>query len=109
MNRINQLEELQAENPDDPFLIYALAQEYVAANRTLEGLMCFESLVSAHPAYVPTYYHYARLLHNLGNQNEAIRLIKRGIEAGHAAGDAHAVSEMKGLLNLWSGDPEWDD
>ena len=102
MSRIAQLEDLHAADPDDPFLTYALAQEYVKADRTLEGLMMFEHLVNAHPDYVPTYYHYASVLYGLGNRNEAIRLIEKGITTGTAAGDHHAVSEMKGLLSLWT-------
>jgi len=101
MDRIRQLEELLADDPDDPFLAYALAQEYTQAGRTMEALMCYEQLVSEHPDYIPTYYHYAGVLHGLGNRNEAIRLMEMGIQAGQTAGDSHAVSEMKGLLSLW--------
>jgi predicted Zn-dependent protease len=102
MSRIAQLEDLFAADPDDPFLAYALAQEYVTVGRTLEGLMMYEHLVKSHPDYVPTYYHYASVLYGLGNRNEAVRLIEQGISAGSAAGDHHAVSEMKGLLSLWT-------
>lgn len=102
MSRIKQLEAILEENPDDPFVVYALAQEYITAGQTMQGLLLFEHLVAHHPDYVPTYYHYAGVLHGAGNRTEAIRLLEAGIARGQAAADHHAVAEMKGLLANWT-------
>lgn len=89
-------------NPEDPFIIYALAREYEQKQATMQALLMYEHLVTDHPDYIATYYHYAKLLHGAGNTNEAIRLINLGIEWGMKVKDMHAVSEMKGLLSSWS-------
>ena len=103
MSRIEELEKMLDENPDDPFLIYALAREYEAKEGTLQALLMYEHLVTNYPTYIATYYHYAKLLHKAGNRNEGIRLLEKGIEEGTKAKDMHAVSEMRGMLNVWRG------
>jgi predicted Zn-dependent protease len=101
MNRIEQLETLLDESPDDPFLIYALAREYQKISSTMQALLMYEHLVTNYPSYIATYYHYAKLLYDGGNSREAIRLLEQGIEKGMEEKDMHAVSEMKGMLMGW--------
>jgi tetratricopeptide (TPR) repeat protein len=101
MSRLQDLEAMLDANPDDPFLIYALAREYELGKATMQALLMYEHLVTDHPDYIATYYHYSKLLYSAGNRNEAIRLLQKGIEKGIPLGDHHAVSEMKSLLALW--------
>lgn len=108
MNRITQLEKMLDENPDDPFIIYALAREYEQASITMQALLMYEHLINDFPEYIATYYHYARVLFQAGNRPEAIRLLEKGIETGKKLGEHHPVSEMQGLLNSWTGDEEED-
>lgn len=109
MSKITDLEALLEERPDDPFIIYALAREYEKLPAgSLQALLTYEHLVTQHPDYVATYYHYAKLLYIGGNRNEAIRLVNLGIAAGLKAGDLHAVSELKGLLAGWTDESEED-
>ncbi len=103
MSRIEDLEKMLDESPDDPFLIFALAKEYEKSEGTLQTLLMYEHLVTNYPSYIATYYHYAKVLHKAGNKNEAVRLLEKGIEAGTKAKEMHTVSEMRGLLNLWTG------
>jgi tetratricopeptide (TPR) repeat protein len=102
MSRIVELEKMLDENPDDPFLIFALAKEYEKSEGTLQALLMYEHLVTNYPTYIATYYHYAKVLQKAGNKSEALLLLQKGIEEGTKAKEMHAVSEMRGLLNLWS-------
>ena len=106
MSRITELEALLDERPDDPFLIYALAREYEKGAGTMQALLMYEHLVTNHPTYIATYYHYAKLLQGAGNLNEALKLPHTGIERSLEAKDIHAASEMKGLLMSWGGDED---
>ncbi len=106
MSRLSELETLLDQNPDDPFIIYALAREYEQNMATMQALLMYEHLVTDHPAYVATYYHYAKLLFSLGNKNEAINLLEKGVVQGTAEKDMHAVSEMKGMLMGWKDEEE---
>lgn len=101
MSRLHELEAMHEADPDDPFILFALGKEYEQLNSTMQALLTFEHLVNTHPAYIATYYHYAKLLYALGNRNEAKNLIQKGIEAGLEEKDLHAVGEMRGLLEMW--------
>lgn len=109
MSRIKELEKILDDNPDDPFIIYALAREYEQSLATMQALLMYEHLVTDHPAYIATYYHYAKILYSAGNRNEGIRMLERGIKWGMKEKDMHAVSEMKGLLFLWTHEDDEED
>ena len=94
------------ESPDDPFIIYALAREYEQSQATMQALLMYEHLITDHPAYIATYYHYAKLLYTAGNKSEGIKILQLGIEMGLKEKDAHAVSEMRGMLAQWMDDDE---
>ena len=54
--RLEQLREMLAEEPNDPFLIYALATEYLNTDKA-KARLYFEILLSKYPDYAGTYYH----------------------------------------------------
>jgi len=102
MSRLQELEKMLDSDPENPFLIYALAREYEQKQATMQALLMYEHLVNDHPSYVPTYYHYSKLLYGAGNRVEALKMLKRGIETGLQEKDLHAVSEMKALSANWT-------
>lgn len=109
MSRIADLEKMLDDQPDDPFLIYALAREYEQVQNTMQAVLMYEHLVNQHPDYIATYYHYAKLLYTAGNHNGGIQLLEKGITFGQKNNDAHAVSEMKGMLMMWKNEDEDED
>ena len=102
MSKIAALEALLEENPDDPFVIYALAREYEQEAGSMQAALMYEHLVTNYPDYIATYYHYAKFLQEAGNHTEALKLLLKGIERGLEMKELHAVNEMKELLALWS-------
>ncbi len=98
MDRLDTLLQYHREDPDDPFVRFALAQEHLKRGETDEALRYFEGLADAHPDYVGTYYHLGKLYEALGRTNDAIRTYQTGVQqAGHAS-DLHARSELQGAL-----------
>ncbi|MEP6646568.1 MAG: tetratricopeptide repeat protein [Saprospiraceae bacterium] len=102
MSRIKELEILLEESPDDPFIIYALAREHEKLSSTLQAMLMYEYLVNSHPAYIATYYHYAKMLYEAGNKTQGLVLLRQGIEEGTKVKDHHAVGEMKSMLGQWT-------
>lgn len=102
MSKIAALETLLEDNPDDPFIIYALAREYEQQAGSMQAALMYEHLVNNHPDYIATYYHYAKFLQEAGNHTEALKLLLNGIQRGLDLKELHAVNEMKELLALWS-------
>ncbi len=94
-NRLLRLLEFLDNDPNDPFILYALATEYNVQGNIEKALFYFEKLSSEHENYVGTYYHYAKLLDKLENREKAIEIYKKGIEIAEKLGNRHAWSELK--------------
>lgn len=98
--RIRQLKKFLEDDPHDPFLLYALATEYVKADPQ-EALTYYQQLLEQHPDYVPTYYHAAALYADLGQVEKAERTYQTGIKAAQKEGDTHALRELQTAYLNW--------
>lgn len=103
--RILQLKQFLENDPNDPFLLYALATEYVKSDADT-ALAYYEKLLQEHSQYVPTYYHAAALYASLGKQQKAEDTYLKGIETAKAAGDAHALRELQSAYGNWQFEQE---
>jgi tetratricopeptide (TPR) repeat protein len=97
-SRKQQIEEMLAEDPNDPFLRYGLAMEYVSAGQDEEAVRCFEELLRVSPDYVPGYMQAGRALARLDRLDAARTIFQAGIAAARQKGDRHAAEEMAGFL-----------
>jgi tetratricopeptide (TPR) repeat protein len=96
--RKQQLEELLADDPNDPFLRYGLAMEHVSQGTDGDAARCFEELIAVAGDYVPAYLQLGQALHRLGRSKDAADAFRRGITVARRQGDAHAADEMQGFL-----------
>ena len=76
--RVEQLREMLAEEPNDPFLIYALGIEYLNLDIP-QARLYFEKLLSQYPEYAGTYYHAAQLYADLGEKDNCIAAYEKGL------------------------------
>jgi Tfp pilus assembly protein PilF len=97
-SRKQQIEEMLAEDPNDPFLRYGLAMEYVGAGQDEAALRCFEELRRVAPDYVPAYMQAGRALARLNREEEARTVYRAGITTARQKGDLHAADEMERFL-----------
>jgi predicted Zn-dependent protease len=97
-SRRQKLEALLAESPDDAFLIYGLAMDDWGAGRTEEALNGLRHVLRVDRDYVAAYLQQGQLLASLSRPEEAIAILKTGMEVANRIGDSHAASEMGGLL-----------
>ncbi|HXA00792.1 MAG TPA: hypothetical protein VNW99_02325 [Cytophagaceae bacterium] len=96
--RLQELFNFLKEDPDDPFIIYAIAMEYGKVN--LEKAMeYYDKLLKYHNNYLPTYYHAAKLYEMIGNNLKASELYKKGMEISLAQKDMKAYRELMNALN----------
>ena len=98
MDRLSALEAFLADDPDDPFTRFALAQEHAKRGDAERALAVYQALVRDRPDYVGTYYHLGALLRALGRDADAEATYRAGIDATTAAGDTHARAELQGAL-----------
>lgn len=95
MDKIKKLQEYLGRQPEDTFLMHALALEYVKVDDLQAAKGWFERVLTIDPGYTGTYYHLAKLLEAIGAREDAIRVYEQGMEACTAAGDQHAYRELQ--------------
>lgn len=98
IERLKQLEKFLKNEPNDPFLQYAIAMEWINEDRE-KTKQYFDVLLKDHEDYVGTYYHAARLYATLGKKDQAEEIFKKGLIIAEKAGDHHALRELKSAYN----------
>lgn len=93
-DRIAQLKNFRKENPDDPFLLYALATEY-KDEQPEEAKNYFDELLEKHESYIGTYYHAAAHYAEYYDRDKAEAIYQKGIQLAQEQQDAHALRELQ--------------
>jgi len=97
-SRRQKLEEFLAKNPNDAFTRYGVALECVREGDLPAAESHFQALIQSNPDYVPGYQMYAQTLAQNDRTADAKTVLQQGIQAAIREGNAHARSEMEGLL-----------
>lgn len=98
MSRREQLEQLLAAEPHDPFLRYGLAMCCVSDGEVARAQEHFQQLLAEHPNYVAGYFQFAQLQARQGETEQAKPLLQSGIAVALRTGDSHAAREMTEFL-----------
>ncbi len=104
--RIEQLNGFLKESPDDSFVLYALATEYINEGNDYRGLEYFQKLLIIDPDYTGMYYHLGKLYQRQQQKSLAEMAFHEGLKRT-VDKDPHAYRELKEALNqLEDGDEE---
>lgn len=99
-NRLEILESMLAQDPNNTFARYGLAMEH-AKTEDYEGAIAqFRTLLAQDADYSAAYYHGGQALEKLGRVEEARQLYQEGITATTRKGDTHTRSEIEAALDL---------
>lgn len=107
--RLQKLLDFLSNEPNDPFLKYALATEYLNAKELDKAIGYYEDLLKNHSDYVGTYYHAGKLYEQINRKDDAIATYRKGMEVCRKAGDMHAFSELQTVYNSAMGLDYEDD
>ncbi len=95
MDRLPHILQMLESQPEDAFLLYALAKEYEKRGEEEKALETFLKLRTLHPDYVGFYYHLGKLYERLGRADEAMATYEEGMQWCQKVGDQHAFSELQ--------------
>lgn len=98
MPSLEQIRKLLRAEPDDPFLLYALAQEHARLHDWPSAVDAYRRCLRADPDYCYAYYHLALALHASNDLPAAKAALTAGLDAARRANDDHAASEIHALL-----------
>lgn len=98
MPSIEQLQRLEAIDPKDPFVPYAMALELAKTGDHDQAIAAFDRCLALDPDYLYAYFHKARSLDAAGRRADAVGVLEIGAEKAAKAGDAKAHSELSEYL-----------
>jgi predicted Zn-dependent protease len=98
MNRMEMLQDFLTQNPNDSFARYGLAMELVNSGQTEKALAEFQRLIEINPDYTAAYQMAAQTLLKENRVDEGRAMLEQGIASAGRTGNAHARSEMEGML-----------
>ena len=93
--RVEKLNALLIDFPDDNFLQHALALEYLKEGKYIEARNLFERVLEADPSYVGSYYHLGKLLERTGEIAGALEWYKKGMSVAQAGADNRTFNELQ--------------
>ena len=107
--RLVKLLEFLESDPNDSFILYALATEYNTLNDIENAFKYYLVLINQHPDYVGTYYHLGKLYEKENQKDKAIAIYQKGMQTARTKRDMHALSELQGAYNSAAGLDYEDD
>ena len=97
-SRLQQIESMLEDEPNDPELRYMLAMEHASGGNDAEAVRSFQELMGRCPDYAPAYHQAGRALVRLNRLAEAREVLGKGIPIALSANNQHAAGEMQELL-----------
>ena len=91
--RLIKLLEFLEKEPNDPFLLYAVANEHRDSN-IMKAKEFYDILLDEHENYVATYYHAALLYVELKEFQKAEEIFKKGIKLARRENNGLALREL---------------
>jgi len=98
MDKVAAFKEILAQDPGNVLARYGLAMELSQTGREADAQAEFDALLTRHPDYVPAYQMAGQMLLRLGDHQAAREYLAKGLDAARRSGNAHAQSELSGLL-----------
>lgn len=102
MSRLEKLEKMLADEPDDVFLHYALATEWLKLGDWAASDTRFRLIHERFPDYVPAWFRHAQAAAEQGDIATARELAITGLATAQRVDDQHAAGELAEFLESLS-------
>lgn len=96
-NRLEQLTKLLAIDPDDADVPYMIALEHAKADDPETAVVWLDKALALDPRYHYAYFQKAKMLSELGEDEDALAVVDAGIAQATVDGHAKAVGELQEL------------
>jgi len=96
-DRIEQLQQMLARDPNDAFCLYALGMEYASTGAHEAAAAHLERSLEQDADQPYAYFHRARSLAAIGRRAEAMQAASEGLHCAESLEDEKAVAELAQL------------
>ena len=96
--RMDQLLKFLEASPNDSFVKFALALEYINQSNDEKALEYFNEILQHDPDYTGTYYHLGKLYERLKDPPSAERVYREGLQRTQSK-DVRGYRELQQALN----------
>ena len=100
LNRLEQLQQMLEQEPDDEFLQYAIAIEYFSTGNFEKALRCLKNILQIKPEYLASYYQTGKCYEELKQFDEAKNIYTKGIELAQKQNKIKTLNELREALFL---------
>lgn len=100
MSRIEPLKALIAQDPANSRYRFMLAMEYRNSGDGASAVAALDELIGVDGNYVSAYFQAGQICEEAGETERARAYYTAGVECARRIGDAHALSEIQGALDL---------
>src|SRR5215210_6874863 len=98
--RMKSLEKMLQKEPDDLFLLYAIALEHKKAGAFADALKYLGEVLKRDALYCVAYQQAGQVHEQAGEMDKAKAAYRDGINAAARKGDQHAREEMESALAM---------
>lgn len=98
MERIDQLNQMIVDDPNDPFLHYAIGLELVKKQYYQEAMAAFQKTITLDEGYIAAYYQLGLVFIEIDIVDVARSYIQKGIEKAILKKDYKSRGELEELL-----------
>jgi len=99
-NRINMINGMLKQNPDDSFLNYAAALEHKKMGDIDKSIKLMEKLLKNDPDYLGAYYQLGKFYEEKGKAEKAISIYKSGKKIAQKTNDVKTLGELSEALMI---------
>ncbi len=96
--RIQELENLIKQNPQNALMHYTLGIEYLRAEKPEKAINLLREAIDLEPDYSAAYRELGRALTKSNSMKEAIDIFNKGIAVAEEMGDIQTAKEMRVFL-----------
>lgn len=97
-NRIAEIIKMLEESPEDTFLHYALALEYIVLGEIKRGMELLENIRTSTPDYLAVYMKLGKMYHAIQDIPKAIEVIEEGLIVARKKQDFKTLNELEQVL-----------
>jgi tetratricopeptide (TPR) repeat protein len=96
--RLEKLLEMEVENSQDTFVLYALGMEYLGLKNGDLASAYFKKCLLVDPNYVPAYYQLGLFYQLRNEEDEALKFLETGLQKLAGSKDQKTINEFRSLI-----------